>query len=154
MPSLRQPCMAPAAPEPYTPCCCPQVRFYQVSEEELEAAREGFQNGSYQIRIEQSQFDMASYTAMLESIKDEVAALKERQKAAMAVQLQLEAESLVRIKEAQEAAGISGPAPMEEDGEDESAFEVEGNELVGGRVFRLEVHMAGCVLAGCSVRAL
>jgi hypothetical protein len=76
-----------AAAASSTPPLHPQVRFYLVSEEELEAAREGFQSGQYQIKIEQSTFDMAAYTAMLETINDEVAAMKERQKAAMEVQV-------------------------------------------------------------------
>jgi urea carboxylase len=79
----------PTQPLPLTPplTAPTQVRFFQVSEDELEAAREGFQTGQYQIRIEEGTFDMAAYTAMLETIKDEVAVMKERQKAAMTVQV-------------------------------------------------------------------
>jgi urea carboxylase len=88
-PAARPTTQQPAHLLPPPPPLHPQVRFFQVSEEELEAAREGFQTGQYEIKIEAGSFDMAGYSAMLESIKDEVAAMKERQKAAMAVQVGL-----------------------------------------------------------------
>ena len=38
-----------------------QVRYYEVSEEELEKLREDFKNGRMQVRIEQDTFDMHQY---------------------------------------------------------------------------------------------
>lgn len=42
-----------------------QVRFFEVSEGELEDLRERFTNGQYNIDIEQKTFSMAEYNEML-----------------------------------------------------------------------------------------
>lgn len=39
-----------------------QVRFYPVSEQELDEQREAFREGRMQVRIEESEFDFAAYT--------------------------------------------------------------------------------------------
>lgn len=46
--------------------CCVQVRFFEVSESELEDLRERFKNGQYDIDIEAKTFSMAEYNQMLE----------------------------------------------------------------------------------------
>jgi hypothetical protein len=46
--------------------CCAQVRFFEVSETELEDLRERFKNGQYDIDIEAKTFSMAEYNQMLE----------------------------------------------------------------------------------------
>jgi len=49
------------------PVCCAvlQVRFFEVSEGELEDLRERFRNGQYNIDIEHKTFSMAEYNDML-----------------------------------------------------------------------------------------
>jgi urea carboxylase len=42
-----------------------QVRFFEVSEGELEDLRERFRNGQYDIDIEHKTFSMAEYNEML-----------------------------------------------------------------------------------------
>lgn len=44
-----------------------QVRFFEVSESELEDLRERFTNGQYDIDIERKTFSMAEYNQMLDS---------------------------------------------------------------------------------------
>lgn len=44
-----------------------QVRFFEVSEGELEDLRERFTNGQYDIDIEHKTFSMAEYNTMLDS---------------------------------------------------------------------------------------
>lgn len=44
-----------------------QVRYFEVSEKELEDLRERFTNGQYDIDIEQKTFSMAEYNDMLAS---------------------------------------------------------------------------------------
>lgn len=47
-------------------CVCAQVRFFEVSEGELEDLRERFRSGQYDIDIEHKTFSMAEYNIMLE----------------------------------------------------------------------------------------
>jgi hypothetical protein len=44
-----------------------QVRYFEVSESELEDLRERFTNGQYNIDIEHKTFSMAEYNQMLDS---------------------------------------------------------------------------------------
>ena len=66
-----------------------QVRFYEVSEEELTAFREAFREGRAQIRIEQGEFDFAGYQRFLVDNAESIAAFQQRQKAAFAAEVQL-----------------------------------------------------------------
>ena len=70
----------PTSPHPL-PCptpVCPQVKFYQVSEPELEDLRERFASGRFDISIEHSQHDMTEYNAMEKRLAPEVAEIKVR----------------------------------------------------------------------------
>lgn len=49
------------------PSTCTQVRFFEVSESELEDLRSRFTNGQYNIDIETKTFSMAEYNQMLDS---------------------------------------------------------------------------------------
>ncbi|KAK9817750.1 hypothetical protein WJX72_001615 [[Myrmecia] bisecta] len=96
-----------------------QVRFVQVSEEELEVQRKQFANGQLALKIEEQAFSMREYNQMLLDIAPEVAALKAVQQECAAVQMAADEESLQRLKalEAeQKANGVSKPSG---DGEDE-----------------------------------
>ncbi|KAK9838176.1 hypothetical protein WJX81_006705 [Elliptochloris bilobata] len=95
-----------------------QVRFFEVSETELESQRELFRTGRLQVKIEDIDFSMKEYNALVESTADEVAKLKVTQQAAMGEQMKLDEESLQRLAAEKEAAKASGKeaAPAEVEG--------------------------------------
>lgn len=64
-----------------------QVKFYPVSEAELDAQREAFREGKLQVRIDSETFDLASYDAFLAENAASIAAFKERQQLAYAVEV-------------------------------------------------------------------
>ncbi|MNZ28908.1 Acetyl-/propionyl-coenzyme A carboxylase alpha chain [compost metagenome] len=66
-----------------------QVRFYPVSEAELDEFREAFREGRAQIRIEETEFDFAEYRRFLADNSDDIAAFQTRQKAAFDAEAQL-----------------------------------------------------------------
>ncbi|CAD7701958.1 unnamed protein product [Ostreobium quekettii] len=78
-----------------------QVRFYEVTEDELEQARFEFAAGQAKIKIEEEVFKMKEYNEMVESVKEETSAMRAKQRAAMAVQMDLDAQSLKRLNEAE-----------------------------------------------------
>jgi urea carboxylase len=57
-----------------------QIRFYPVSAEELLDARERILHGLYELKIEESTFNLADYQKFLDSISVEAAAFKKHQK--------------------------------------------------------------------------
>jgi urea carboxylase len=59
-----------------------QIRFYPVSAEELLDARERFPHGRYELRIEETTFNLADYQNFLNSISAEAADFKRHQKEA------------------------------------------------------------------------
>lgn len=61
-----------------SPCHCPQVRFFQVSESELEDMRSRFASGRYTLDISEGVFDVAAYNAMVVALQPEVDAIKVR----------------------------------------------------------------------------
>jgi urea carboxylase len=58
-----------------------QIRFYPVSAEELLEARERFPHGGYELKVEETSFNLAEYQKFLASISVEAAAFKQHQKA-------------------------------------------------------------------------
>lgn len=90
-----------------------QVRFYPVSEAELEQWREDFREGRVSIEIEQTIFDFASYNQFLEENAASIAAFKEKQQLAFALEVE-------RWKDDQEETELVTLAPAdrfaEEDG--------------------------------------
>jgi urea carboxylase len=59
-----------------------QIRFYEVSEEELMVMREDFPRGRCHIRIEAGHFSLAAYKQFLAQQQDSIQAFKSRQQAA------------------------------------------------------------------------
>jgi urea carboxylase len=57
-----------------------QIRFYPVSAEDLLDARERFPHGRFDLRVEDTTFNLADYQRFLDSISDEAAAFKRHQK--------------------------------------------------------------------------
>ena len=110
-----------------------QVRFYDISADELLAAREQFPHGRFPIRIEETTFSLAEYQQFLESIRDEAAAFKSHQKAAFDAE-----------RERWREAGLLTVAePPEPEKEAESATVPEGCEGVSSpltaNVFQIAV---------------
>lgn len=64
-----------------------QVRFFEVSAEELVKQRQSFKDGQLAIRIEDDVFDMAKHNAFVDSIAEETAAFKAVQQKAAAEQV-------------------------------------------------------------------
>ncbi len=58
-----------------------QIRFYPVSAEELLEAREKFPHGQYELRVEETTFNLKDYQAFLDSIRVEAASFKKHQRA-------------------------------------------------------------------------
>lgn len=71
-------------------CFFDQVRYFEVSEEELLKAREDFRTGQYKIKIEDSTFDFGAYTKMVASIQPEVAAMKARQQVSLSLSVTMQ----------------------------------------------------------------
>jgi urea carboxylase len=59
-----------------------QIRFYEVSEEELMAHRRDFPLGRFDVRIEETTFSLADYNRFLRDEQASIGAFKERQQAA------------------------------------------------------------------------
>ena len=81
-----------------------QVRYYQVTEDELEKQRAAFPKGELKLQIEEEVFDVQKYNEFLGTITAEVDALKERQKKHQAIELQRDAEMLARAKKSEDGA--------------------------------------------------
>ena len=93
-----------------------QVRFYEVTEEELDAQRDAFREGRAQVRIEETEFDFAQYTQFLTDNAADIADFRARQSAAFTAE--------VAHWAAQESAAVEAAAnaveviedPSEQDG--------------------------------------
>jgi len=66
-----------------------QVRFFEVSEEQLVEQRQLFRDGQLPLKIEEDTFDMARYNAFVESVAKETAAFKQKQQQAAVEQVLL-----------------------------------------------------------------
>ena len=68
-----------------------QLQFYPVSEEEYEKELAIFNSGRYEYKWEEVTFDMAEHNRLLAETKDEVAAIRSRQRKAQAEMDRIEA---------------------------------------------------------------
>jgi urea carboxylase len=59
-----------------------QIRFYEVSEEELLAHRRDFPLGRFDVKIEETSFSLADYNRFLDAEREGIAAFKQKQQAA------------------------------------------------------------------------
>ncbi|GGJ87282.1 urea carboxylase [Pseudomonas matsuisoli] len=66
-----------------------QVRFYPVSESELDTFREAFREGRAEVRIEHTEFDFAEYQRFLSENAADISAFQTRQKAAFDAEVEL-----------------------------------------------------------------
>lgn len=100
-----------------------QIRFFPVSEEQLEQMRWDFRNEKLDIKVEESDFNIREYNNALARNKDEIYNYRRKQRAAVARMNLEEQKSLARLKallEQKEKHGQhyqnSGTANMEEEG--------------------------------------
>lgn len=107
-----------------------QVRFYEVSAEELQQIRRDFPNGDYPIRIEETRFNLKDYEQFLADNNDDIEAFTGKRKQAFDEELQRWIES--------GQINFSSEAPIEETGEDDIANLPAGQHAV-------ESHIAGNV---------
>ncbi|MDO9619245.1 MAG: urea carboxylase [Pseudomonas sp.] len=115
-----------------------QVKFYPVSEAELDEFREAFREGRAQVRIEHSEFDFAEYQRFLAANAGSIQAFQNQQKAAFDAEVQL-----WRDDDPSEAAAlISSP---DEDGDNDGHMV---NAEMSGSVWKVLVEPGQQVEAG------
>ncbi len=71
-----------------------QIKYFPVSESELEQWRADFENGQAQIQIEDTEFDYAAYLQLLEDEKDSIAEFRAQQQHAFSAEVGLWKESV------------------------------------------------------------
>jgi len=134
---LENPAFVPG--EPWLLKFFDQVRFYPVSEAELDTLREDFRHGRAGVRIEEEVFDFAQHTRFLEAHADEIAAFRAAQKQAF--------DAEVALWQAEETSGMPQEVPAEEVPE-----LLEGERLVAadlcGSVWKILVEPGQAVQAG------
>jgi hypothetical protein len=65
-----------------------QVKFFEVSEEDLEQQRAAFATGQLQLEVTEEEFDMGAYNKFLADVAPETEKLKQQQQAASAKQVE------------------------------------------------------------------
>lgn len=85
-----------------------QVKYFQVSEEELEKMRSDFACGRLDIKIDHGVLDMKVYNRMVAEVAEEVREMKKRQATAMREQMLLDAEQLARIDSRKSMSSLNG----------------------------------------------
>ncbi len=120
-----------------------QVRFYPVTEAELDALRADFREGRAAVRIEEEVFDFAAQQRFLAQQADSIAAFQARQKRAF--------DAEVALWKAGEAEAAQHAAEIEPDLEPQAALS-EGERLVSadmcGNVWKIPVQVGQSVSAG------
>ena len=82
------------------------LTFYQVSEAELDDLLGKFRAGKYEWKFEEVEFDMKEHNEVLESTKEEVAKIRERQRKAQDEMNRAEEESLERWRREKAESGV------------------------------------------------
>lgn len=83
-----------------------QITFYRVSEEEYEKELALFNSGRYEYQWEEVIFDMAEHNKLLHDTKEEVAAIRARQRKAQDEMDKLEAELLIHWAKEKAEKGV------------------------------------------------
>jgi len=105
-----------------------QVRFYEVSAEELQQIRRDFPNGDYPIKVEETRFNLRDYEAFLDDHQSDIKTFTNKRKQAFDQELQRWIES--------GQINFSSEAPLEVDGDDEILDLPDGQHAI-------ESHVAG-----------
>ncbi|ETN43925.1 urea carboxylase [Cyphellophora europaea CBS 101466] len=102
----RKPNYTPDAPWLYN--TFDQVVFHAVSRAEFDAINQRFQMGLYEIKVEDSVFEMKKYIQLTRDTAEEVARIGQRQRECAAIELEKENELLQRWKAEKQARGDQG----------------------------------------------
>ncbi|WP_458094000.1 urea carboxylase [Roseomonas sp. WA12] len=135
---LRNPVFTPG--EPWLLKFFDQVRYYEVTEAELDRLREDFREGRATIRIEEEVFDLGAHEAFLAANADSIAAFKARQAVAFEREVALWKEEDVQPA----AEAVDGPEVEETDGQKVAAD-------IHGSVWKVLVEEGQVVAAGDAV---
>ena len=114
-----------------------QVRFYPVSEQELDEQREAFREGRMQVRIEESEFDFAAYTDFLADNAEAIADFQHRRQQAFSAEV-------ARWRSDDDEAEAQLLPPEEEDAIDGDLVSADLN----GSVWKILVEPGQAVAAG------
>lgn len=91
-----------------------QVRYYPVSEAELDAQREAFREGRLDIRIEEEIFDLARHEQFLQNNADSIATFKAKQQAAFTKEVAYwQADEEAQVDAALQATPQSAPVDID-----------------------------------------
>lgn len=119
-----------AAGEPWLLRFFDQVRFYPVSESELNQLRDDFREGRATVRIEESEFDFAEHLRFLEANADEIRHFREKQA------LAFESE-VARWQLDEQAVDAERPHQVVLEEADDDAFAVTGD--MNGNIWKVLV---------------
>lgn len=103
-----------------------QVRFYEVSAEELQQIRRDFPNGDYPIHVEETRFNLKDYEQFLADNNDGIQGFTDKRKQAFDEELQRWIES--------GQINFSSEAPLEDTGENDIADLPAGQHAVESQV--------------------
>lgn len=128
-----------AAGEPWLLRFFDQVKFYPVSEAELDVLREQFREGKAQIRIEEEIFSLGAYEQFIDDNQQSIAEFKDRQQAAFTREV-----ALWQNEEQQLAELADAVTDVEAIPEDHHAVEAD----ISGNIWKLLVEPGQSVKAG------
>ncbi len=111
-----------------------QIRFYEVSEDDLLAMRDAFPKGGVRLDIEETTFSLARYNRFLEDNRDSIQAFKQRQQAAF----EAERQHWIETGQANYEADAE-PAPPEPEGVQLADGETAVEGHVHGSLWALDV---------------
>lgn len=116
-----------------------QVRFYPVSEAELDQLREDFREGRAAVRIEETVFDFPAHLQFLDANADEIAQFRQLQSAAFEAEVER-----WHLDDQQEIVDIQSPAQSEAVDDDALAVTADMN----GNIWKVLVNPGDTVEAG------
>lgn len=120
-----------------------RIKYYEVTEDELNMLRRDFKNGKMTIKVEQGEFSMSEYNSMIDACSEEVATLKQVQRVSMQEQMELDANMLEMVQNDAQDSGM---------GEETSIFSgKEENTIrsqVTGTVWELKKNIGDSVAIG------
>ena len=128
-----------AAGEPWLLRFFDQVRFYPVSETELDVLRDDFREGRAAIRIEQSVFDFAEHTQFLTEHADAITEFRRQQASAFETEVALWAQE-------EEDAPLTGEDTLRPAEEEDGALQVSAD--MNGNIWKVLVQPGDEVVAG------
>ena len=128
-----------AAGEPWLLRFFDQVRFYPVSETELDVLRDDFREGRAAIRIEQSVFDFAEHTQFLTEHADAITEFRRQQASAFETEVALWAQE-------EEDAPLTGEDTLRPAEEKDGALQVSAD--MNGNIWKVLVQPGDEVVAG------